>query len=198
MIESFQRREEVVPVIDSKNFPIQVDGEITLKLAELEDAEVLFELVEENRAYLQEWLSWVPDVKSVADQKESIRQGIQGLAKGRGIALNIIYLGEIVGCIGVHSIYLPYQRGEITYWLAKSATRTGIATRSCEALIRYAFEILGLHRIEIRCVPENTRSSAIPKRLGFTYEGTLKEAVLLNGCYVDQEVYRLLEQEWHK
>ena len=182
-------------MINSKDFPIEVDEEIKLGLAKIEDTEELFKIVDENRGYLAKWLSWVPGW-TIENQQEAIRQESRILSEGSGIALNIRYCGELVGRIGVHSMYLPYRRAEIAYWLAQPAIGNGVMTRSCRALVDYLFGTLKLHRIEIRCIPENTRSSAIPKRLGFTYEGTLKEASLINGRYVDQEVYRLLEQEW--
>jgi ribosomal-protein-serine acetyltransferase len=52
--------------------------------------------------------------------------------------------------------------------------------------------------MEIHCATGNTRSSAVPKRLGFTFEGTLREAQLLDGRYVDLDVYSMLRREYHK
>ena len=68
--------------------------------------------------------------------------------------------------------------GEFGYWLGAE------------------FEGNGINRIVIRCHPENTRSSAIPKRLGFTLEGTLRECTRLNGELIDMQIYSLLRREW--
>ena len=53
-----------------------------------------------------------------------------------------------------------------------------------------------LHRIEIHCAPENHRSRAIPERLGFREEATLRETELVCGRWLDSVVYGLLAEEW--
>lgn len=63
---------------------------------------------------------------------------------------------------------------EMGYWLARSAAGKGYATEAAAAMIRVGFEIDRVNRIEIRCAPENAASAAIPARLGFTHEGTLR------------------------
>jgi RimJ/RimL family protein N-acetyltransferase len=67
---------------------------------------------------------------------------------------------------------------EIGYWTHKDATGRGIATEATSAMIRVAFEIEKVKRVEIMCAPENTASAAIPQRLGFTHEATLKKRAL--------------------
>ena len=55
-----------------------------------------------------------------------------------------------------------------------------------------------MNRVEIHCAAENTRSCAIPKRLGFTQEGILRDAQWLYDRYVDMVVYGLLAREWQR
>jgi len=63
-------------------------------------------------------------------------------------------------------------------------------------MLDYLFEELGLHRVEIRCGTGNTRSCAIPERLGFTREGLLREAEWVNDRWLDLLVWGMLEVEW--
>lgn len=67
---------------------------------------------------------------------------------------------------------------EIGYWTHKVAIGKGIATEATSAMIRVAFEIEKVKRVEIMCAPENETSASIPARLGFTHEATLKERAL--------------------
>jgi len=55
-----------------------------------------------------------------------------------------------------------------------------------------------LHRVEIRCDPDNLRSRAIPNRLGFTEEGTLRQVAWQYDHFLDLVVYSLLADEWGK
>jgi ribosomal-protein-serine acetyltransferase len=53
-----------------------------------------------------------------------------------------------------------------------------------------------MNRIQIRCGVGNTKSSAIPRRLGFTYEGTERCGERHNNSYIDLEVFSILKKEW--
>lgn len=70
-------------------------------------------------------------------------------------------------------------------------------TRAVDFLCKYAFEELGLNRVQITCAVGNTPSSNIPKRLGFQFEGVERAGELFaNGEFVDIEVYSLLKDEY--
>lgn len=84
------------------------------------------------------------------------------------------------------------------YWLTESEQGQGIMTEALRKIIEYTFEELKLHRIEITCAIENNRSSALPKKLGFTFEGIERESGWLYDHFVDLEIYSLLAPEWQK
>lgn len=65
-------------------------------------------------------------------------------------------------------------------------------------MIEHAFQEWKLNRVEIHCATGNAKSCAIPKRLGFQFEGMLREAQLLNGEYQDINVYGMLARDWKK
>ena len=68
-------------------------------------------------------------------------------------------------------------------------------TEAVRALIRHAFEVWNLNRVEIRVAAGNHRSAAIPQRLGFVAEGTLREAERHADGYKDIVVYSLLRAD---
>lgn len=63
---------------------------------------------------------------------------------------------------------------EIGYWIRASRAGEGLATEATAALTRVAFEVCGVERVEIRADPANLPSLAIPRKLGFVEEGTLR------------------------
>ena len=71
-------------------------------------------------------------------------------------------------------------------------------TDACLAVIDYLFRELRLHRIEIQCASGNARSAAISRRLGFSFEGTRREAELVNGQFYDLLLFSLLRSEWRR
>ena len=67
--------------------------------------------------------------------------------------------------------------------------------RAATAMVRWAVDVRGVDRVEWHCVPENTASIAVARRLGFTHEGTLRESFAYRGRRWDVEVWALLADE---
>lgn len=101
-----------------------------------------------------------------------------------------------MGCIGFHSIHWQNRSTTIGYWLAEEFQGSGIMTKACQALIRYAFTELGLNRVEIRAGVYNRKSIAIPERLVFKLGGTIRQAEWLYDHFIDHAVYGLLAEDW--
>jgi RimJ/RimL family protein N-acetyltransferase len=79
----------------------------------------------------------------------------------------------VVGGSGLHR-RVGQDAFEIGYWIRSSEAGHGLATEATAALTRVGLELCGADRIEIRVEPENHASLAIPRKLGFTEEGTLR------------------------
>jgi ribosomal-protein-serine acetyltransferase len=71
-----------------------------------------------------------------------------------------------------------------------------VMTDACRAVVTHLFGELELNRVEIRCAAGNTKSSAIPRRLGFTLDGTLRDAQFVNGRHHDLLVFGMLKRDW--
>src|SRR5690606_30691199 len=86
---------------------------------------------------------------------------------------------------------------EIGYWIRADRVGRGLATEVTAALTRVAFELHHVNRVEIRCDPVNHRSAAIPCKLGYTHEATLRQRIAdANGKLRDAMVWTLLESEY--
>ena len=177
-------------------FTLTVDNEIELQLIEERHAEGLFALVDDCRDYLAERLPWVPGITSVDDQRQFTRRVRKEFGEGRTVPLAMVYRGELCGVVSGH--LGGNRRAEIGYWIHEDYQGNGIVTRSCRQLIDYLFENYKLHRLVVRADPDNPRSWRIPDGLGFTHEGTLRDAGYLQGEFIDLRVYSLLRPEWQE
>lgn len=72
----------------------------------------------------------------------------------------------------------------------------GYATDAARTLVTFGFERLDLHRISAAMGPDNSASKALVERLGFTYEGRIRDHVHTNGGWRDSLLYSVLEHEW--
>jgi ribosomal-protein-serine acetyltransferase len=149
-------------------------------------------LVEKNRAHVRPWLPWVDETISPEDTRRFIRDTLHKLADAREYGFEIVYRGELVGDIGL-SVERGAREAEVGYWLSEEFQGRGIVSRATRSLVDFAFIDLGLNRVVINCAIDNTRSRAIPERLGFTLEATLREREVGGK---DQVVYSLLRSEW--
>ncbi len=180
------------------NLTLPVRENLELRTLTPEDAQTLFDTANKNNIYLREWLPWLDDDKTVADTENYIKESNERLSKNEGIDVSIIYENQLVGGIGAFPLDLTHKKTSLAYWLAEEFQGKGIMTDSLKIIINYLFEEKQLNRIEVCCAVGNIKSSALPKKLGFTLEGTAREAECLYGRFVDMEVYSLLTKEWKK
>ena len=168
---------------------------VELRLVEERHAPALFSAVDRERQHLRQWLGWVDGTRTEDDIVAFIRRAMEQFASNHGFAAAVWADGCIAGVVGMHHLDWVARKSEVGYWLAREFQGRGIATSAARALTRHALVELDLNRVEIQCAVGNTKSSAVPRRLGFTFEGIRREAQLIDGCYLDLEVYSMLRRE---
>lgn len=173
------------------------DG-LYLRHLTLGDAPVVFAAVEEDRESLRQWLPWVDESHSVSDTLRFIEEAQRRRREGSALTYGCWVELDFCGVTGLHDIDLTNGSAQIGYWLKETAQGRGWMTQCCASLMGIVFEILGLERLEIRCAVGNEKSAAIPLRLGFTLEGTLRHAQRLAGGHADLRVYSLLVSEYRE
>jgi ribosomal-protein-serine acetyltransferase len=167
-------------------------GGAHLRLIEESDADELFALTDRNREHLEPWMPWIALTRAPDDTLQFIRATRRQLADDDGMQLAIVGDdGAIAGVVGFHRIDWANRATSIGYWLAADRQGRGLMTEAVRALVEYAFG-RGLHRIEIAAAVDNTRSRAVPERLGFRAEGIERGAERHGERYLDLVVYALL------
>jgi len=178
------------------NLVIPVRDNIELRLLKSEDAEALFNEVSSNKEYLREWLAWVDEDKMVEDTKKYIEASLKRFEEKEGIDFQIWEGDRMIGGIGMYPIDNVHKKTSLGYWLGEDSQGKGIMTDCLKKVIEYAFKDLKLNRIQITCGVGNKKSLALPQRLGFTFEGVLRQSEWLSDHFSDSEVYSLLSSEW--
>jgi len=167
-----------------------------LRLLEERHATEMVATIDRNREHLRQWLPWVDATRTVEDALAFIRSSLEIFAAHQGFTTAIWYRDQVAGVVGTHRIDWRNRRAELGYWLAREFEGRGVVTDACRLFIIRLFDEMDLNRVEIRCAAGNTKSIAIPRRLGFKLEGTLRDAELVNGRYHDLLVYGMLKSEW--
>jgi RimJ/RimL family protein N-acetyltransferase len=162
------------------------------------DAPLLAKAITESVEHLRPWMPWV------YAEPEPLQEKILRLKRFRGLfdlGQDFIYGifnpedTRLLGGTGLHT-RLGTKELEIGYWIHKDYINQGLVSESTAALVRVAFELLHIHRLEIHCDPANTASAAIPRKLGFTHEGTLRAKTPFLDAWRDSMIWGLLEREY--
>lgn len=149
------------------------------------DAPRLKNAIAASREHLKPWMPWARD-------EEPLQAYVNRLRTFRGnfdLGQDFIYAifnragDQVLGGSGLHT-RIGLRAREIGYWIHVDYTNQGLATECAAALTRVAFEIEGVDRVEIHCAPGNLASAAIPLKLGYEHEATLRRRTF----WSDEEV----------
>jgi ribosomal-protein-serine acetyltransferase len=171
-----------------------LSDDLQLRVLEESDAEELYGVVDQNRAYLAEWLPW-PATQTLEGTLEFIKKTRNQLEANDGFQTAIVLDRRIVGSVGFVGIRWEARATGIGYWLAEEHQGRGLMTRAVGALTDHAFDELDLNRVEIQVASDNRRSRGVPERLGFTVEGVLRDYERVGDRYLDIIVYGRLARE---
>ena len=162
------------------------------------DARLLAESVSESVEHLKPWMPWAHAEPEpfVEKEKRVVRfRGMFDLNENYVYGIFNKQETKLIGGTGLHP-RLGKNELEIGYWIHKDYTRRGLVTESTAALVKVAFELIQIHRIEIHCNPRNIASASVPRKLGFTHEGTLRAKTPFLDHWNDSMVWGLLDTEY--
>lgn len=173
-----------------------VDDDMSLRVLEPDDAEMLFAVIDANRVSLRPWMRWTAEVTDVKALVGMIEQWCEQTKETGCMSLGIELEGKLVGAV----FHLRPDRQnnlvEVGYWLAESARGRGVATRAVRKMLDITFNELGFNRVNIRIAPNNKPSLAIAERLGLKPEGVSRQAWKVGEEYWDAVEFGVLASEW--
>ncbi|MEB2333592.1 MAG: GNAT family protein [Anaerolineaceae bacterium] len=162
------------------------------------DAQLLADSVRDSVEHLKPWMPWAHN------EPEPFEEKVKRVLRFRGnfdMQQDYVYgifnheETRLLGGTGLHT-RLNEKQLEIGYWIHQDFIKQGFAAESTAALIKAAFEIIRVHRIEIHCDPRNRASAAVPRKLGFTHEGTLRAKTPFLDGWSDSMIWGLLDSEY--
>ena len=84
------------------------------------------------------------------------------------------------------------QMGSIGYWVGQPFARQGHTLAAVNAVTRFSFDRLGLHRVEAACIPTNEPSRGVLLKAGFTQEGLARAYLRINGIWHDHLLFGMV------
>jgi ribosomal-protein-alanine N-acetyltransferase len=116
---------------------------------------------------------------------------------GSGYGFGMFVEGRLAGEITLSSIQRgPFQNASVGYWVDQELAGRGIAPEATVMVLRFAFEELALHRVEIAIVPRNQASRRVVEKLGLREESLAQRFLEIDGRWEDHVRYAITAEEW--
>ena len=101
--------------------------------------------------------------------------------------------GDFCGAIGYNNLSRKHKKAEIGFWLLPPCWGKGIVQEAMDAVLKYAFEQMHLHRIEAFVETENKSSQKALEKRGFQQEGVMRDSEMKNGRFISVAIYSKLK-----
>ncbi len=158
-------------------FPEEFTTErLVIRMPKPGDGKVVYDAIKASINEFKPWLPFAQKEQFEQDVELNIRSAHISFLKRKDLRL-LVFLketGEFIASSGLHRIDWDVPKFEIGYWIDSRFSGKGYMTEAVKGIVDFAFGVLNARRVEIRCDEKNSKSRAIPEKLGFTLEAILK------------------------
>jgi RimJ/RimL family protein N-acetyltransferase len=178
--------------------PVRLPGQrVVVREGDPRDLRAMHEYASD--AAVTRFMTWAPN--SSIEQTRAVLEGQIDDARKKPredyqLTIALVATDELVGRIRMTITSRRHGLADLGYVLRRSCWGHGYATEAVRLLVGFGFEVLGLHRLEATCDPENVGSWRVLEKVGFQREGRLRRNLLSHGNWRDSFVYGLLADEW--
>ena len=174
--------------------PVLTAGGVTLRDLRLTDAGSLLEMLatEEVARFIS------PPPTTVAGFERFIAWAQQERQQGRYACFAVVPQGltRAVGIFQVRALEPGFRTAEWGFAIGSPFWGTGVFVNGARSTVEFAFETIGVHRLEARAAVENGRGNGALAKIGAVREGTLRRSFLREGKHIDQALWSILREDW--
>ncbi len=185
---------EVVSTDWRDALPVLVGSSVVLREMRKEDAPSLFALltIEEVSRFIS------PPPSSVEGFERFIAWAARQRAAGSYVcfAVTLVESDTAIGIFQLRSSEPDFGTAEWGFALGAPFWGTGVFQQSAELVMEFAFDTVGVHRLEARAALRNGRGNGALRKIGAKQEGILRKSFQRNGDYLDQALWTVLDEDW--
>ena len=182
-------------IIDPPEPPGLTDGRILLRPLAYADRDALYAAVIESKDDVGRWMGWCHPDYSMVDTEAWFATCESEWADPKGersFAIFDALSGALLGSAGVNQFNRVHHFANLGYWVRSSRLRRGVASAAALLVARYAFDSLGLARIEIVAQVQNVASRKVAEKIGCRLEGIARDRLAFRERHFDAAMYSLL------
>jgi RimJ/RimL family protein N-acetyltransferase len=174
--------------------PVLTNKGVTLRELRITDAQSLFAMLttEEVSRFIS------PPPSTVEGFERFIAWTIHQRRLGTYACFAVTVEGSdtAIGIFQVRELEPGFRTAEWGFAIGSPYWGTGVFQKGAELVINFAFETVGIHRLEARAAVKNGRGNGALRKLGAVQEALLRKSFLRNGEYLDQVLWTILEEDW--
>jgi ribosomal-protein-alanine N-acetyltransferase len=165
------------------------------------DLPALVEARLRNRMFLAEWEPTREDsFFTPAGQARELALDDAAWRTATGFPFAVLDAGagdRLIGRVALANVVRGvWQNATLGYWISEDAGSHGHATAAVGLVLRFAFEVAGLHRVQPAIMPRNVRSRRVVEKCGFRHEGVALRYLRINGAWEDHDMYAMTAEDW--
>ena len=186
---------EIVTTSDwRQGLPMLAGSHVTLRELRLEDAPALHAMLSTEE--VSRFIS--PPPTTVEGFEQFIQYALAERELGRFVCFGVVPDGltTAVGIFQVRSLDGSFENAEWGFALGSAFWGTGVFTAGARLVLNFAFDTIGVHRLEARAVIANGRGNGALRKMGAVQEGVLRRSFVRNGQYQDQVLWAILAEDW--
>lgn len=176
--------------------PVLTAGRVTLRELRLTDALSLLDMLstEEVARFIS------PPPTTVEGFERFIAWTHRERAAGRYACFAVVPdgLSRAVGIFQIRAMEPGFGIAEWGFAIGSPFWGTGVFVNAARSTVDFAFETLGVHRLEARAAVENGRGNGALAKIGAVKEGVLRKSFLRRGRYIDQALWSIVRDEWRQ
>lgn len=176
------------------------NGGVNIRCFQPDDAAPLYAAAHESINELCHWMGWCHPGYSFADARAFIRKSLTDWEQGIRYSFAIYNEegGELLGSVGLSGLDPIHRFANLGYWVRTGRTGRGVGATAARLAAGFAFEELGLNRVEIIIPVGNLASVGVAEKLKAHREGIMRRRLMLSGKPHDALAYCLLAEEFTK
>jgi ribosomal-protein-serine acetyltransferase len=173
--------------------PIIFEGLVIREFLD-DDAEAFANAARESVDTVGRWMPWCTSSFSEQNALDWFEQCRSGRSSQAGYEFGVFAQasGKLMGGVGLNAINHQHLFCNLGYWVRQSAQRRGVALRTVQAMLPYAFNTLGMQRVEIVIAEGNTASEELARKVGAQFEGKARNRLQLHGRPVSASMFSLV------
>jgi ribosomal-protein-alanine N-acetyltransferase len=168
---------------------------LILRKMTFDDAPAIFEYARDPR--MSRYTVW-DSPRSLQDTMQYLRCVVDSYTRGDPEDWGLVLKdgNRFIGTCGYFAWDRERRLAEIHYALSGAFSGNGLMSEAVCAVIRFGFVVMGLNRVEARCMPANAASERVMQKAGMRFEGIMRDGIYAKGKFNDLKVYALLRRDW--